>query len=137
MTEGQAMSKAANRIDGAETVRDESGRFVKGNPGGPGRPHRAVETDYLLALSDAVSLEDWKAICRRAVADALEGDGKARDWLTALLVRDAPTLIQIRAEELAGIDGLATQALMLRVEDDFSRALSDPLGLADDAAGGP
>jgi hypothetical protein len=42
--------------------RDDNGRFAKGNPGGPGRPRRAVEADYLAALSQAVPLEKWRDI---------------------------------------------------------------------------
>jgi hypothetical protein len=131
------MSSHESRIDGANTGRDESGRFVRGNPGGPGRPRRQVEADYLVALSDAVSIEDWKGICRRAVMDALDGDGKARDWLAALLLRDAPTLYQVSAREMAGIDGLETAALMLKHDDDFSRALTDPPPRTQGVAGDP
>jgi hypothetical protein len=35
---------------------------------------------YRLALLDAVGLEDWRAICRRALQDARKGDGAARRW---------------------------------------------------------
>ena len=36
--------------------RDPLGKFAKGNPGGPGRPRRTVEREYLAALSDALPL---------------------------------------------------------------------------------
>jgi hypothetical protein len=81
---------------------DVKGRFTVGNPGGPGRPRRAVERQYLAALSDAVSLDDWRDIVQAAVAAAKEGDGKARDWLTRYLVGENPlTLTDLAADEAA------------------------------------
>ena len=68
------------------TERDEKGRFQKGYGGGPGRPPRAVEIDYLVALADCVSEDDWGRIAKRAVADAIKGDAKARDWLSRYLL---------------------------------------------------
>ena len=62
-------------------ARDEHGRFAEGNAGGPGRPRRTVERDYLAVLSEAVSLDDWRAVVARAVDDAKAGDARARDWL--------------------------------------------------------
>ena len=67
-------------------TRDEKGRFVKGNGGGPGRKPRAVEQSYLDATMAAVSLEDWTAIVRQAVTDAKAGDAAARKWLSDYLL---------------------------------------------------
>jgi hypothetical protein len=61
--------------------RDTNGRFLPGHPGGPGRPRRAIELDYLAALAETVSLPRWRKIVQRAVADAEEGDARARAWL--------------------------------------------------------
>jgi hypothetical protein len=81
---------------------DAKGRFTVGNPGGPGRPRRAVERQYLAALSDAVSLDDWRDVVQAAVVAAKEGDGKARDWLTRYLVGENPlTLADLAADEAA------------------------------------
>jgi hypothetical protein len=65
--------------------RDDNGRFAKGNPGGPSRPRRAVEADYLAALSQAVPLEKWRDIVETAVDQAASGDAKAREWLGSYL----------------------------------------------------
>jgi hypothetical protein len=62
--------------------RTTNGQFAQGNPGGPGRPPRATEKEYLGVLNEECSLEKWRAICRRAVADAENGDSKARGWLS-------------------------------------------------------
>jgi hypothetical protein len=66
--------------------RKTNGRFAAGNPGGPGRPRRAIEREYLARLSDAVPLDAWQAIVERAVEDAKAGDARARDWLARYLV---------------------------------------------------
>jgi hypothetical protein len=84
------------------TGRSTDGRFTVGCPGGPGRPARSAERDYLLALSKACPLEKWQAICRRAVRDAEKGDSKARDWLARYLLgspADLPTLMALGLEE--------------------------------------
>jgi hypothetical protein len=67
-------------------MRDESGRFLPGNPGGPGRPRRAVELDYLATMTEAVPPDRWRAIVERAAALAEEGDARARDWLSRYLL---------------------------------------------------
>jgi hypothetical protein len=70
----------------AERGRTERGRFAKGCAGGPGRPRRAVEGEYLATLSGAVPADRWRAIVERAVADAIAGDARARDWLSRYLL---------------------------------------------------
>ncbi len=83
-----------------ETTRHCNGRFAKGNPGGPGRPRRTVEREYLATLADAVSLDDWRQIVGRAVVDAKDGDAKARDWLTRYLLGPEPmTLTDLAGRE--------------------------------------
>jgi hypothetical protein len=72
--------------NGTASGRDGDGRFALGNPGGPGRPPRVTERDYLAALAGECPPETWRAICRRAVNDALAGDAKARDWLSRYLL---------------------------------------------------
>lgn len=69
-------------------TRDSKGKFTKGHPGGPGRPKREVEYDYLNALSEGVSSADWMKIVKRAVADAAKGNDKARAWLSRYLIGD-------------------------------------------------
>ena len=44
----------------SESVRNGDGKFANGNPGGPGRPRRTVELEYLAALGESVSLADWR-----------------------------------------------------------------------------
>jgi hypothetical protein len=83
--------------------RKPDGTFAEHNPGGPGRPRRAVEQEYLAALSDAVSLDTWRRIVKRAAADAEAGDPKAREWLAKYLIGDKPPkLLELAAREAAG-----------------------------------
>jgi hypothetical protein len=87
-----------NRLNGeliGNGHRNGDGQFAPGNPGGPGRPRRVAERDYLAALTEECPPETWRAICRRAVADALGGDARARDWLARYLLgnpAELPTL---------------------------------------------
>lgn len=78
--------------------RDANGQFAKGNPGGPGRPPRATETDYLNALTEVVTLDDWRQIGARAVADAKTGDKAAREWLSKYLIGDSPPTLRGHAD---------------------------------------
>lgn len=77
--------------------RDNHGRFVKGHAGGPGRPRRNVEADFLLALREGVTMTHWRAVVHRAVLDAVNGDGKAREWLSRYLL-PAPEVIKPPSE---------------------------------------
>jgi hypothetical protein len=75
-----------NGLDGGGNGRDSGGRFAKGNAGGPGRPPRAVERDYLRTLSDRCPPETWGRIVDKAVEDALKVDAPARAWLAKYLL---------------------------------------------------
>ena len=69
-----------------EIDRDHMGRFAVGNSGGPGRPKRQAEEDYLQTLSERVPLALWAEIVDKAASDAAAGDAKARDWLSKYLM---------------------------------------------------
>lgn len=60
--------------------------FVKGNPGGPGRPRKSVEEKYLKKFSSSVTLTEWREIIKKAVQQAQKGDARARQWLADYLV---------------------------------------------------
>lgn len=55
--------------------RDTKGRFVKGSPGGPGRPRG--ERAYLDAMLNAVSLDDWQKATAKMLTLAQAGDVNA------------------------------------------------------------
>ena len=79
--------------------RDAAGRFVPGNSGGPGRPPRATETEYLETLTEVVTPERWRAICQRAVADAEQGDARARAWVARYMIGEDTVWERERAIE--------------------------------------
>jgi hypothetical protein len=88
--------------------RSAGGKFAAGNPGGPGRPRRAAERDYLLALTEAVSVDDWRAVVAKALDQAKAGDKSARQWLSDYLIGESdPEGLQTRIEELEQRLGLA------------------------------
>jgi hypothetical protein len=74
-----------------------NGRFTFGNKGGPGRPRRATETNYLAVLTEEVPPETWRAICRRAAHDAKAGDARARDWIARYLLGPPTELLTLDA----------------------------------------
>ena len=85
--------------------RNERGQFVAGNGGGPGRPRRPIEREYIAALSDTISLDDWRAIVSKAKTLALAGDSKAREWIAKYLLGETPiTITELLARELLDID---------------------------------
>ena len=63
-----------------------NGTFAAGHKGGPGRPRRETEREYLDCLVGAVSLSAWRKVIAKAVADAKAGDTKAREWLGRYLL---------------------------------------------------
>lgn len=67
-------------------ARDSKGRFIKGNGGGPGRPRKEIEQDYLEATINNVSVNDWKDVVGKALAQAKRGDTAARKWLSDYLL---------------------------------------------------
>src|SRR5262249_16785016 len=67
------------------------------------RPRRVREQEYLVALTDAVSLGDWQAIVKRAVEAAKANDAKARDWLAKYLVGEDPLSLVELSEELEAV----------------------------------
>ena len=67
--------------------RDDKGRFLKGAASpSPGRPPRRVEESYLDATIGECTVEAWREIVAKAVADAREGNRYARDFLAKYLL---------------------------------------------------
>ena len=46
--------------------------------------------DYLSAIGDVVSIDDWREIASRAVVDAKSGDARAREWLPNISLVNTP-----------------------------------------------
>lgn len=85
--------------------RDAAGRFARGNPGGPGRPRRAVESDYMRALTDRVTPDVWASIVDAVVDAARGGDVRAATWVARYVLGAAPpTLFALAVADAAGDD---------------------------------
>ncbi len=106
--------------------RNARGRFQKGNGGGPGRPPRQTEREFLKVTVAACPLEEWKEIAGQAVKQAKKGDPKAREWLGKYLLgspaSEAPRLHQLVVEAEVGVDPIATDVARAR--------LFEPMGTA-------
>jgi len=82
--------------------RDSKGRFLPGNPGGPGRPRRAIELEYAEALRETVPIERFKRMADK-VATHVEETGSIRAFMALsdrILGRPAQTIVT----EDSGID---------------------------------
>jgi len=77
----------------------KTGKFVKGTSGGPGRLPMVREQKYLTKLQDAIEMEEWVEICERAVTDAIDGDWRAREWLSKYLLPSVQVLRAQKEEE--------------------------------------
>ena len=80
--------------------RDERGRFAKGNGGGPGRPKKTREEQYLDILLSVVTPKEWEHVCAVALSRARAGDGKAREWLGNYIIGKP-----VERHELTGAEG--------------------------------
>ena len=78
-------------------VRDEKGRFGKGNGGGPGRPRKAAEQEIKTALRNALS--DEKVIGKLADKVMLGEDWAITLWMAYLYGKP------VQREEITGADG--------------------------------
>jgi hypothetical protein len=108
-------------------MRGEGGRFLPGNPGGPGRPRKTVERAYLDELVGVVTAEKWRAIVERAVTDATAGDASARTWLSKHLLGDEPAALAGVLDEL--------RAEVERLKDDDGGGIAVGAGGAGGGAG--
>ena len=83
-------------------------KFQPGNPGGPGRPKKAIEERYVKSLYSVLKQSDWKEIVEKAIAQAKRGDHQARKWLS-----DYALGTPIQRIENTGADGgpIVTQVI--------------------------
>jgi len=104
--------------------RDENGRFLPGNSGGPGRPARATEREYLTSLVGRVTLDDWAEVVDKAVEDAKVGDSQARKWLSEWLLRGVPILADVYAAQEIGHDEIKDAVERIKAPG-FDKLLSE------------
>jgi hypothetical protein len=68
--------------------------------------HRRTEGDYMSALLETVTLDDWQEVVSSALSAAKQGDAQARAWLAQYLVGKpagkAPTPLTVVVQQLNG-----------------------------------
>ncbi len=104
---------------------DENGRFAKGNGGGPGRPRKCREEQYLALLLSECNLEDARVIIRSTVSRAKAGDKSAREWLFNYILGKP-----VERREISGPEGEPIDIKHHVDGDELAEALAI-LGLAD------
>jgi hypothetical protein len=119
------------------TLRNAKGQYVIGHGGGPGRPSRPREMEYLGALTDAVPLKEWKLVVSKALRDAKDGDAKAREWLGKYLLGDDPVALLELAEEVATVKELLKEYRDANNKQHPPRITVDQGGLGEEGADGP
>ena len=102
-------------IDDYANHRDGKGRFTKGNPGGPGRPARATEEEYLLTLRDTIPLERWQRMIEK-IADHIEETGSIRAFVALADRMLGKPAVTVHDDSESGYKAL--MALMAEVDDD-------------------
>lgn len=75
----------ADTVASRELWHDGQGYFKKGNPGGPGRPF-VRQARFLETLVNETSPDVWKEIVATAIKQAIDGDYRAREWLSKWLM---------------------------------------------------
>ena len=78
--------------------RDESGRFAKGNPGGPGNPYARRVAEIRSTLLSAVSDEDLRQIALSLVEKAKGGDVMAAREILDRMMGKAKTTLAVESE---------------------------------------
>lgn len=119
--------------------RTANGQFAPGNPGGPGRPKRMTEADYLNATISAVSVDEWGKVVRKALTDAKKGNAPARAFLADYLLGKPPQILELRGAEahlLAQVlDALKTRGIAASAifEAMLAELAAEQVGEADDS----
>lgn len=84
-----------------DSGRDAKGKFVKGNPGGPGNPLAARVSKLRFALVNAVTVEDIEEVVSALVRQAKDGDVAAtKELLSRVLGRPLEADLLDRLEAL-------------------------------------
>lgn len=83
-------------------TRDAKGHFVAGKwQGGPGRK-KTQRTDYRAVFEKCLTEEALFRIVDKAVADAIEGDARARQWVVSYVLPPVPKVLKV--EDATSVD---------------------------------
>lgn len=97
--------------------------------------HRRTQGDYMGALLDTVTVDDWRDVVRGALAAAKAGDPQARAWLAQYLMgrpeAKAPTPLAVIVNQLSGADSLVGALARPLIERQNFPSLHDGDDVAD------
>ncbi|MFO1077942.1 MAG: hypothetical protein U1E73_09490 [Planctomycetota bacterium] len=110
----------------ANNVRDKRGRFVRGNPGGPGGANRQ-RSELRRAMEDAMPKEHVVALVRKATRLGLEGDVAAIRLVLEQVCGRAPETPTEQEPLPVELSPLATVSECNAVNDRLIQAISDGL----------
>lgn len=82
--------------------RGDRGRFLPGNPGGPGRPPLFIDLENLRAITSVLTPEAWKDLAQRKLEAAKKGDREAFEWCERRGLGDVTLSELKKAENGAG-----------------------------------
>ncbi len=94
-------------VQAGTITRDSKGRYVPGNPGGPGRPKKLTYEIFWETVKKHATPEALDELIQAAFEAAKCGDAKARDAITRLLsakegsLREYELSVQAREQEEA------------------------------------
>lgn len=75
--------------------------------------HRRHSDDYINAMLDVVTIDDWQAITSAAVDAAKNGDNSARTWISNYILgkpdSKAPSALEAMVSRLSGNDRLVEE----------------------------
>lgn len=116
--------------------RDAAGRFVRGNPGGPGNPRARRTAEIRAALVNAVSDEDLQDIVRALAGKAKAGDTvAAREVLDRVLGKATTPITVGEAEDTGNYASSYPAASIAALEAHIDRLLGlEPTALSGTAA---
>ena len=124
---------STNGDNGLAEARDSKGRFLPGNPGGPGNPQARNVATWRKALAEAVSAEDVTQVAQRLVDAAKAGEPWAvRELLDRLLGKPHVQIeLQADATEIREYDERmaveASRLARLLLEEAGDRVLGLPV----------
>ena len=125
---------STNGDNGLAETRDSKGRFLPGNPGGPGNPQARNVGTWRAALADAVSAEDMAEVARKLVTAAKKG----APWAVKELFDRCLGKPHVQVELQADTDYIREYDERMAVEASrLSRLLLEEAGSRGLGAGGP
>jgi hypothetical protein len=83
--------------------RDASGRFAKGNPGGPGNPYPRRMAAFRRALLNCITEEDIIAMARAVIEEAKEGNVPAAKLIFQYVLGKPGSVTDLGQDDMRGM----------------------------------